>query len=67
MILLTKLNDTEFTLNCELIESIYENPDTTLHLANGNIYIVKESMEEVSRLAIEYKRKILRDVFQGRF
>lgn len=67
MILLTKLNGTEFTLNSDLIETIYENPDTTIHLTNGNIYIVRESIVEITRLSIEYKRKIFRDICQGRF
>lgn len=56
MIVLTKLNGTEFVLNCDLIETIYENPDTTIHLTNGPLYIVRESMEEVIRKAIEYHR-----------
>lgn len=67
MIRLTKLNGTEFILNSDLIETLYENPDTTVHLTNGNFYIVKESMEDIIRLTIEYKRKIFRDICQGKF
>ncbi len=58
MILLNKLRGGVFTLNCDLIETIAENPDTTILLTNGNIYIVQESMQEVVNKTIEYRRKI---------
>lgn len=57
MITLTKLNGQEFVLNCNLIETIYENPDTTIHLTNGPLYIVKETRDEVLRKAIEYHKQ----------
>ncbi|MEG1686364.1 MAG: flagellar FlbD family protein [Angelakisella sp.] len=59
MITLTKLNGAEFVLNCNLIETIQENPDTTIHLTNGPLYIVAESKEEVLRRAVEYHQKTL--------
>lgn len=58
MINLTKLNGTQFVLNCDLIETIQENPDTTVRLNDGNIYIVKESADEVVRLTVRYKRSL---------
>lgn len=58
MISLTRLNDTEFVLNTELIETIQQNPDTTIRLTNGNIYIVKESVDEVVAEAQKYKRSL---------
>lgn len=62
MIALTKLNGQEFVLNCNLIETIYENPDTTIHLTNGPIYIVREKMDEVLRRAVEYHRKTFTNI-----
>lgn len=56
MITLTRLNKTEFILNCDLIETIQENPDTTIKLTNGNVYIVSESARQVVEAAREYKR-----------
>ncbi|NLW78176.1 MAG: flagellar FlbD family protein [Ruminococcaceae bacterium] len=56
MITLTKLNKEEFVLNCDLIETIQENPDTTIRLTNGNIYIVRETMQDVVDLTVRYKR-----------
>lgn len=58
MILLTKLRGDSFVLNCELIETISEKPDTTILLTNGSLYIVHESMQEVIDKTIDYKRSI---------
>ena len=41
MIELTKLNGVRFVLNEDLIETVQENPDTTIVLTNGNLYIVQ--------------------------
>lgn len=62
MIKLTKLNGTEFVLNCDLIETIFENPDTTIHLTNGPLYIVKESADEVVTRALNYHRQIFKNI-----
>ncbi|MEG1942574.1 MAG: flagellar FlbD family protein [Angelakisella sp.] len=62
MITLTKLNGTEFVLNCDLIETIYENPDTTIHLTDGPLYIVRESKEEVVKRAVAYHRETLSNI-----
>lgn len=60
MIMLTKLRGGEFALNCDLIETVTENPDTTILLSNGNLVIVQESMREVIEKTIEYRRRIFR-------
>lgn len=57
MIVLTKLNDTPFTLNDDLIETIEETPDTTIRLTSKNYMIVKESMMEVVAKVIEFRRE----------
>lgn len=67
MILLTKLNGTQFILNCNLIETIYENPDTTIHLTNGPLYIVQETKEEVLRRAVEYHRETFTNIIYKGF
>ncbi len=58
MITLTKLNGTKFVLNCDLIETVQENPDTTIRLANGNVYIVKEPAQMVADLTVEFRRRV---------
>lgn len=65
MIILTKLNGIQFALNCDMIESISENPDTTIFLTNGNIHIVKESMQEVIEKTVEYRRRIFSNLLRG--
>lgn len=58
MITLARLNGTEFFLNCDLIETIQENPDTTIRTTTGNIYIVAQSVREVVDLTVRYKRSL---------
>jgi len=57
MIVLTKLNDTPFALNDDLIETIEEVPDTTIRLISKNYIIVKESMMEVIAKVIEFRKE----------
>jgi flagellar protein FlbD len=65
MIILTKLNGIQFAINCDMIETISENPDTTIFLTNGNIHIVKESMQEVIEKTVEYRRRIFSNLLRG--
>ncbi|MGN0620661.1 MAG: flagellar FlbD family protein [Porcipelethomonas sp.] len=58
MIILTKLNGQKFALNDELIETVQENPDTTIKLSNGNVYIVEEPLVTVMDLIKEYKKYV---------
>ena len=65
MITLTKLDGTYFALNPDLIETIIENPDTTIYLSNKKFYIVKENMNEVVDKVIEFRKEI-HDIFDRR-
>lgn len=58
MIELTRFNDTQFTLNADIIETVEETPDTVITLITGKKIIVKESRQEVSRLVKIYKNEI---------
>lgn len=64
MILLSKLNGEEFILNCDLIEMIMENPDTTILLTNGKHLIVRESKEEVAERVAAFRRKTFGDLIE---
>jgi len=46
----TRLNGKTFKLNALFIETIESFPDTTITLANGRKYVVKEKEEEVVKL-----------------
>lgn len=58
MIELTKLNDTKFTVNADIIEFVEETPDTVVSLTTGKKMIVQETRQEVTDLVISYKRAI---------
>ena len=58
MITVTRLNGKQFVINAELIKVVEENPDTTLRLTTGDTIIVRESMQEVVELAIDYGRSL---------
>ena len=58
MIIVTKLSGQPFALNSEMIESITENPDTTIILSNGKMYITAESMKEVIEKVTEYRKSL---------
>ncbi len=58
MIMLTKLDGTTFALNSDLIETIVENPDTTIHLTIKKFYIVRETMEEIIEKVIQFRKEI---------
>jgi flagellar protein FlbD len=58
VITLTRLNGTRFVVNCELIRTIEERPDTTIVLTTGDTVIVREKMDDVVAKAIEYGRMV---------
>ena len=58
MIVLHRLNGSEFVLNDNHIETIEETPDSVITLTNDRKYIVTESAEEIIRMIIEYHQKI---------
>ncbi len=58
MIQLTRLNGEAFILNAELIQYVESRPDTYITLTTEDRFIVRESMEEVVRRAVEYSRTI---------
>ncbi|SFR95864.1 flagellar FlbD family protein [Anaeromicropila populeti] len=58
MIELTKMSGQVFTLNCDLIETVEETPDTVITLMTGKKIIVKESRQDVKNLVLIYKKDI---------
>lgn len=58
MIPLRRLNNQPIVVNCDLIESIEATPDTVVTLTSGNKLIVRESLEEICRRVIAFKRAI---------
>ncbi|MBN1766799.1 MAG: flagellar FlbD family protein [Sedimentisphaerales bacterium] len=58
MIPVTRLNGKRFVVNAEQIRYIETTPDTMITLMNGDKVMVKEQLEQVVELAIEYNRQI---------
>lgn len=59
MIVVTRLNDTRFGVNPDLIERIEEYPDTVLLMVNGERYVVRERLEEVAALIVAYRARVV--------
>ena len=59
MIILTRLNNSRFAVNPDLVERMHSNPDTTLTLVDGTTYIVTESMDEVIELMARYRARVI--------
>ena len=55
----TRINNTRFVLNCDLIQTVEETPDTVITLTTGTKYVVKDSCEEIKKKVLEYKRSII--------
>jgi len=62
MIKITRLNDKEVVVNCELIELVEANPDTTITTTTGRKIIVKESVEDIIAKTREFKRDIYTNI-----
>lgn len=58
MISITKINNKEVVLNCDLIECIESTPDTTITMTTGKKVIAKESVDDIINKIVLYKRKI---------
>jgi flagellar protein FlbD len=62
MIVLTKIGGQEILINEQLIETANETPDTVIMMNNGHTYIVTESLEEIMRKVIEFRRMARRRI-----
>ncbi|MBV8155690.1 MAG: flagellar FlbD family protein [Candidatus Eremiobacteraeota bacterium] len=58
MIALTRLNGHLLMINCDLIESLEETPDTVVTLVSGNKIVIRDKMRDVQDKIIAFKRKI---------
>jgi flagellar protein FlbD len=56
MIKLNRLDGEPFILNAELIRYVESRPDTFVSLTTGERLVVKQSMDEVLELALDYQR-----------
>jgi flagellar protein FlbD len=58
MIILTKINKAQIAVNCDLIQYIEETPDTVITMSTNDKVVVQESIEEVIKMVVHYRRLI---------
>ena len=58
MIQVTRINHLPLVLNADLIEHLESTPDTVISLTNGQKMVVLESVEEVVKRVVEFRRSI---------
>ncbi len=57
MIQVTKLNNAEIIVNCDLIEFVEKTPDTLITLTTGRKLMVRESLQDVLDRVLDYRKK----------
>ena len=62
MISLTRLNGQQFVVNAEKIRFVEATPDTMICCDTGEKMMVRETLQEVIKRAIEYARTIRRPI-----
>jgi flagellar protein FlbD len=62
MICLTRLNGQAFVVNADKIRYVESTPDTVICCDTGEKLMVKETLAEVVRRAIDYARTIRRPI-----
>jgi flagellar protein FlbD len=62
MITLTRLNGQSFVMNADKIRYVESTPDTVVCCDTGEKMMVKETLNEVTKRAIEYARVIRRPI-----
>ena len=58
MIRVTRLDGSQLTINCDLVESVERTPDTVVSLVNNHKLVVRESVEEIVDRVVAYRARI---------
>jgi flagellar protein FlbD len=58
MIRVTRLDQSQFYLNAEYIQSVESTPDTHIVLVNGHSYVVTEPDDEVVSSIMRYRQAV---------
>jgi flagellar protein FlbD len=58
MIQITRINRVPLVLNSDLIEHVEATPDTVISLTTGQKLVVLESVDEIVRRVIEFRRAV---------
>ena len=57
MIPLLRLDGTDVVVNAELIATVEKTPDTLVTLSTGHRILVKDSVEDVVKRVLDYRRQ----------
>ena len=60
MIVLTKLNDRDIIVNCDVIEVIESTPDTTITTTSVRKIIVRDTVDEIIDKVVVFKSRVSR-------
>jgi flagellar protein FlbD len=67
MIALTRRNGNALIVNADLILTVEATPETMLYMVNGERIVVKETIEEVVKKSVAFRRRIhFQDLGGGR-
>lgn len=58
MIKLTRLNGTVILINEDFIELAEETPDTVVTMENGHRYLVKEKIDDIMTMILDFRKGI---------
>ena len=58
MITVTRLDKRVVVLNADLIKMIESTPDTIITFINGDTVLVRDSVDDIVRHAIDYQRQV---------
>ena len=61
MIEVSRLNGKSFIVNCDLIKFVESTPDTIITLTSCEKLMVKESVDEILRRTMEYRKRLLQE------
>lgn len=59
MISVLRLDGSPVVVNADLITTIEKTPDTLITLTTGHRILVKDSVEDVVKRVVEYRRRLL--------
>jgi len=62
MIKVKRINNSEVVLNSDQIEYMEETPDLVITLVSGRKLVVSQTLEEVIKMILSYKRAIMTPV-----
>ena len=59
MIKVTRLDNREVVVNADLVEFVEATPETIISTTTGKKLVVRESVDEIIRRALEFRRRAL--------